>query len=166
MEERATRTEAMKHVVTEQIAAVMRQRRQRGETIAAIARSMGFSKSTVSLHTRVTVLPLRQREPIPRPARPIGRRGVRYEVTIDRIYRRPGERIRAAFDHRPVYGDMMALCRAHGLNAVDFADDAGTHPQDCVYHGKVYLAKTQMYPLAYFTIRRIRGDVLLEDFFR
>ena len=110
--------------------------------------------------------PLRQREPIPRPARPIGRRGVRYEVTIDRIYRRPGECIRAAFDHRPVYGDMMALCRAHGLNAVDFADDAGTHPQDCVYHGKVYLAKTQMYPLAYFTIRRIRGDVLLEDFFR
>ena len=166
MEERATRTEAMKHVVTEQIAAVMRQRRQRGETIAAIARSMGFSKSTVSLYTRVTVLPLRQREPIPRPARPIGRRGVRYEVTIDRIYRRPGECIRAAFDHRPVYGDMMALCRAHGLNAVDFADDAGTHPQDCVYHGKVYLAKTQMYPLAYFTIRRIRGDVLLEDFFR
>ena len=156
------------HCVTEELAKQMRARRAQGETCAQIGRTMGFSKSTVSNYTGYNCLQERtKKEKVMQPAaQPQKRNDVRYWVEIHHVRSRPDLRVFALLDHRPVYSDMMRLCHAHGIDAVDFSDDKGTRPQDRVYHGNVYLAKTQMYALARFTVRRLRGAVYLEDFFR
>jgi hypothetical protein len=153
------------HCVTEELAKQMRVRRARGETCAQIGRAMGFSKSTVSNHTGCGCMHKRGKDEPLQPARQ-QKSDARYWIEIHHVRSRPDLRVFALLDHRPVYTDMMRLCHAHGIDAVDFADDKGTRPQDRVYHGSVYLAKTQMYALARFTIRRLRGAVYLEDFFR
>ena len=153
-------------LVTNEMARQMRLRRARGESCIKIGREMGLSKSTVSYYTtgmhlrpdptqpeksgKIVVFP-------PRSATTL------YRVSIHHVFGQPGMELEAEFDHRPVYWDMIRLCESGGLCAVDFKDAAGTRLEDRVYHGEVLMARTQMYPLAYFTVTRISGTPSIED---
>lgn len=159
------------YIVTEELAEQMRQMKTDGMTCRQIAQVMGVSKSTVSAHIRAN----KRRKKTPRDElrellRTVScfekQHDALYDVKIYLIQKRPDEVIYERLDHRPTYSDMMLICKRNGLNAVDFEDDYGTKMDDRVYHGTVYMPRSRSFPLARFTICRLKGDVYIEDFFR
>ena len=159
------------HIVSEEMVQQMHNMRKDGMTCRQIAAELHLSKSTVSRHTRnmqvVKKTELEHLRDLMQAAKSYRKRtDTLYDVRIYYIRKRPDLVIHTQLDHRPTYTDMMLLCKLHGLDAVDFADDHGTKIDDPVYHGTVYMPQSRTYPLARFTIKRLRGEVYLEDFFR
>ncbi len=159
------------HIVTEELIEKMQAMRQDGMTCRQVALALGLSKTTVSNHTREQAKRKKsKRDELRRlfqAAAQCEKRGdTLYDVKIYYVRKHPDLVIYKQLDHRPTYTDMMLLCKTHGLNAVDFEDDRGTKMDDPVYHGTVYMPQSRNFPLARFTIRRLKGEVYLEDFFR
>jgi len=159
------------HIVTEEQIEKMHAMRQDGMTCRQIALALGLSKTTVSNHTRGGVKKQKSkrdeiRELFQAVSQVQARGDTLYDVKIYYVRKRPDLVIYKQLDHRPTYTDMMLLCKMHGLNAVDFEDDRGTKMDDPIYHGTIYMPQSRNFPLARFTIRRLKGEVYLEDFFR
>ena len=157
------------YIITEELKQKMRKMRQEGMSCRQVANLLGIGKTTVSKYSMDLCIGKKRTKTHPIPPIKVHskvRSGVLYNVKFYFIQGHRGLVIEKKLDHRPVYSDMMAICKEYGLPAVDFEDDRGTKIDDRIYHGTAYTNGSRAFYLARFTIERLRGDVYPEDFWR